>query len=161
MYPAQQTPQYWLAPGPDLPPRTWQRRTRTPIIIVSVVVGVVLAVIALGAMAWGVQGRDFTAEGEVVLTGGQYAVSSSDICGGTGEFEDLKVGARVRILDEELTILEEGTLGAPELSDNRCRLGFAVSGVPEGRGRYVVEIGTTVRHEASEGVLERGITFEF
>ena len=71
MYPAQQTPQYWLAPGPDLPPRTWQRRTRTPIIIVSAVVGVVLAVIALGAVAWGVQGRDFIAEGEVLLTSGR------------------------------------------------------------------------------------------
>lgn len=161
MYPAQQTPQYWLAPGPDLPPRTWQRRTRTPIIVVSAVVGVVLAVMALGAMTWGVQGRDFTAEGQVLLTGSRYAVSTADNCGGTGEFEELQVGARVRIRDEELTILEEGTLGGPVLSDNRCRLGFAISGVPEGRGRYVVEIGTTVRQEASKGLLERGITFEF
>jgi nitrogen fixation-related uncharacterized protein len=161
MHPAQQTPQYWLAPGPDLPPRTWQQRSRTPIIIVSAIVGVVLAVIALGAVAWGVQGRDFTAEGEVVLTDDQYTVTSADGCSGTGDFEDLKAGTRVRVLDEELTILEEGELGAPQLLNNKCRFEFAIDGVPEGRDRYVVEIGTSVRHEASKGVLERGITFEF
>jgi hypothetical protein len=159
MQPAQQTPQYWLAPGPDLPPRTWQRRTRTPVIVISAVVATVLAVLAVGAITWGAQTRDFTAEGAVILTDGQYAVSSTDVCGGTGEFEDLRVGTRVRILDEELAILEVDALSAPKLSNNECRLEFAVDGVPEGRGRYVVEIGTSVRYEARESVLEDGITF--
>jgi hypothetical protein len=159
MQPVQQTPQYWLAPGPDLPPRTWQRRTRTPIIIVSAIVGTVLAVLGIGAITWGAQTRDFTADGAVVLTGDQYAVSSADVCSGTGEFEDMRVGTRVRILDEDLAILEVGALSAPQLSNSECRLEFSIGGVPEGRGRYVVEIGTSVRYEARESVLDDGITF--
>lgn len=159
MQPLPPTPQYWLNPGPDLAPRTWQRRTRRPVIIISSIAGVILALIAIGAIGWGVQERDFTAEGSVVLTDDQYQVSSFEICGGTGEFEDVQKGTRIRILDEDLSILGEGELSDPQLSDDHCRLAFAISGVPEGRGQYVVEIGTSFRYDASESVLERGITF--
>lgn len=160
MQPVQQTPQYWLDPGPDLTPRTWQRRTRRPVIIISSIAGVILALIAIGAIGWGVQERDFTAEGEVVLTDDQYEVSPSEICGGTGEFEDMQEGTRIRILDEDLSILGEGELSNPQLSDGSCRLDFAITGIPEGRGHYVVEIGTSVRYDATESILKRGITFE-
>lgn len=160
MQPVQQTPQYWLSPGPELAQRTWQRRTRRPVIIISSIVSAVLALIAIGAIGWGLQERDFTAEGAVVLADGQFDVSSIEICGGAGEFEDVRDGTRVRILDEDLSILEEGELANPQLSDDQCRLGFAISGVPEGRDHYVVEIGTSLRYEATESVLKRGITLE-
>lgn len=160
MQPVQQTPQYWLSPGPDLVPRTWQRRTRKPVIIISSIATAILVVIGIGAVGWGVQERDFTAEGAVVLTDEQYEVSASEICGGTGEFEDVRDGTRARILDEDLSILAEGALSSPQLSDGRCRLGFVLSGVPEGRDRYVVEVGTKLRYEATESVLKRNITIE-
>jgi hypothetical protein len=158
--PVLQTPQYWLSPGPDLAPRTWQRRTRTPIIVISSIAATILAVIAVGALAFGVQERDFTVDGSVVLTDQQYEVSATDICGGTGEFEDVREGTRVRVLDEDLSILGQSVLTAPELSDGRCRLPFSISGIPEGRAGYVVEIGTTLRHEAGESNLQRGIVIE-
>ncbi|MBA4022540.1 MAG: hypothetical protein C0482_09255 [Gordonia sp.] len=160
MQPVQQTPQYWLDPGPDLPARTWQRRTRKPIIVISSIAATVLAVIALGALVLGVQERDFTADGSVVLTDQQYEVSATDICGGIGEFEDVRQGTRVRVLDEDLSILGQSELSAPELSDNRCVLPFSISGIPEGRADYVVEVGTTLRYEASESKLAGGITIE-
>ncbi|ORM33851.1 hypothetical protein [Williamsia sp. 1135] len=160
MQPVQQTPQYWLNPGPDLPPRTWQRRTRKPIIVISSIAATILAVIAIGALALGVQERDFTADGSVVLTDQQYEVSATDICGGTGEFEDVRQGTRVRVLDEDLSILGQSELSAPELSDNRCFLPFSISGIPEGRAEYLVEIGTTLRYEATESTLAGGITIE-
>lgn len=160
MQPVQQTPQYWLDPGPELAQRTWQRRTRKPIIVISSIAATILAVIAIGAMILGVQERDFTADGAVVLTDGQYEVSASDICGGTGEFEDVREGTRVRVLDEDLSILGQSVLSAPELSDDRCFLPFSIPGVPEGRADYVVEIGTTLRYESSESKLAGGITIE-
>jgi uncharacterized membrane protein len=157
MQPVQSTPQYWLTPGHDLEPRSWQRRTRRPIIVISSIAGVILAVLGIGAIVIGSQTRDFTAEGAVVLTAGQYEVSANDICGGTGEFEEIRVGTRVRILDVDLTVLEQSTLATPRLSADECRLEFSVSGVPEDRGRYVVEIGSMFRYETTQSVLEHGI----
>ncbi len=72
----------------------------------------------------------------------------------------MREGTRVRILDEDLSILGEGALSSPQLSDDQCRLEFAIPGVPEGRDHYVIEIGTSVRYHATESVLKRGIMFE-
>lgn len=160
MQPVQSVPEYWPAPGNDLEPRNWQRRTRGPVIVISTVAGVIFAVAGIGAVVIGSQPRDFTAEGAVVLTAGQYEASAGDVCGGTGEFEEIRAGARVRILDTDLIILEQSSLTTPQLSADECRLEFSVPGIPEGRDRYVVEVGDTFRYETNEEGLERGIIFE-
>ncbi len=160
MQPVQSEPGYWLDPGSDLEPRSWQRRTRGPVIVISTIAGLLFAVLGIGAVVMGSQPRDFTAAGSVVLTADQYEVSADDICGGTGEFEDIRAGARVRILDADLTILDQSSLTTPQLSADYCRFEFSVAGVPEGRDRYVVEVGDTFRYETTEDELERGIIFE-
>jgi uncharacterized membrane protein len=157
MQPVQSTPAYWLEPGHDLEPRNWQRRTRRPVIVISTIAGVILAVLGIGAITIGSQTRDFTAQGSVMLTAGQYQVSADDVCGGTGEFEEIRAGTRVRILDVDLAVLEQSTLATPQLSTDECRLEFSVSGIPDDRDRYVVEIGDMFRYETSRGALERGI----
>jgi hypothetical protein len=130
------------------------------VIVISAIAGALLAFLGIGAIVIGSQTRDFTAEGALVLTAGQYEVSAGDVCGGTGEFEDIRVGSRVRILADDLTILEQSSLASPRLSPEQCRLEFSISGIPEGRDRYVVEIGDTFRYETTQAVLERGISIE-
>ncbi|MCF3938405.1 hypothetical protein [Gordonia tangerina] len=135
-------PEYWLQPGPMLPQRTWQRRTRSPIILVSAVAGLVLAAVAvLAVMVGSVAAASFGARGVVLCATGAA---------------DVAPGSPVRIYDETGEELASTRLGAPRTEDGRCEMPFTADDVPAARGGYVVRIGDSFQETVSESALSEG-----
>lgn len=135
-------PQYWLQPGPMLPQRTWQRRTRSPIILISAIAGLVLAAVAvLAVMAGSVAAASFDARGVVLCATGTPAVPP---------------GSAVRIYDETGEELATTRLGSPRTDDGQCEMPFAADDVPAARSGYVVRIGDSFQETVSETALSEG-----
>lgn len=137
-------PEYWLKSGPALPKRTWQRSTRTPVIIVSTLVALLLAAVAVVALLVGTVSRtSFTAHGVVVCP--QTFTTDSRIA----------PGVAVRIYDETGHGLGHTTLGAPEpYRGLPCVLPFSVHSVQAGKSGYVVRIGDALQDTVSQAALK-------
>ncbi|MEE3852522.1 hypothetical protein VZC37_19430 [Gordonia sp. LSe1-13] len=136
-------PAYWLPSGPMRPQRTWQRRTRSPIIIVSAVAGLALAAVAFVALGIGsVNAAMFTAQGVVVCPADPGQITP---------------GSAVRIYDETGEDLATTELGPRRTEDGRCEMSFSADEVPSARGGYVVRIGDVFQETVSESALAQGV----
>lgn len=140
-------PQFWLRSGPTLPQRTWQRSTRSPIIIISSLAAMALAGVAVAALLVGTVNRtSFTAHGAVVCP--------------TTQAQALQIapGAAVRIYDETGDELSTTTLGQRESGDGGgCEMTFRAGDVASGRDGYVVRIGDVLQETVSESALSSGV----
>ncbi|GAA3690876.1 hypothetical protein [Gordonia hankookensis] len=140
-------PQFWLRSGPMLPQRTWQRSTRSPIIIISSLAAMALAAVAVAALLVGTVNRTtFTARGVVVCPTAQ------------GQTLRIAPGAPVRIYDETGDELSTTTLGQRESGDgNQCEMPFRARDVASGRDGYVVRVGDVLQETVSESALSSGV----
>lgn len=125
----------WLDPGPALPRRTWQRRTRVPVIVTTSVAMIVFAVIVGVAVIAGLLTTPvFTAKGGVV------ADCSTEVAavpgGGT-----LARGAPVLLYDATGGQVATTTLSVFLRAGDGCRLTFEVSGVEYTDAGYLVTVG--------------------
>ncbi|MDY6811903.1 MAG: hypothetical protein SW127_23330, partial [Actinomycetota bacterium] len=135
-------PEYWLQPGPMLPQHTWQRRTRSVIILASALAGLLLAGVAVVALMVGsVNAATFSARGVVICASGDGQIAT---------------GTAVRIYDETGDELASTQLGAPRTDGGRCELPFTADDVPAARGGYVVRVGDAFQETVSESALEQG-----
>lgn len=139
-------PQYWLQSGPMLQQRTWQRSTRSPIMVISSLAGLAFAAIAVVALLVGsVNASFFTARGIVVCP--SASVQAMQIGPGTP----------VQISDERGTELATTTLGQRRTAESgRCELPFSAHDVEAGRGGYVVRVGNAFQETVSESALAAG-----
>ncbi|MYR05280.1 hypothetical protein GTV32_02620 [Gordonia sp. SID5947] len=140
-------PQFWLRSGPMLPQRTWQRSTRSPIIVISSLAAMALAAVAVAALLVGTVNRtSFTARGVVVCP--------------TAEAQALQIGpgATVQIYDETGGELSTTTLGQRRSGDGgRCEMPFRAHDVESGRDGYVIRIGDVLQETVSESALSSGV----
>lgn len=125
----------WLDPGPALPRRTWQRRTRVPVIVTTSIAMIVFAVVVGVAVIAGLLTTPvFTAKGGVV------ADCSTEVAtvpgGGT-----LARGAPVLLYDAAGGQVATTTLSVFLRADDGCRLTFEVSGVEYTDAGYLVTVG--------------------
>ncbi|MGW6032403.1 hypothetical protein [Gordonia terrae] len=125
----------WLDPGPALPRRTWQRRTRVPVIVTTSIAMIVFAVVVGVAVIAGLLATPvFTAKGGVV------ADCSTEVAavpgGGT-----LARGAPVLLYDAAGGQVATTTLSVFLRADDGCRLTFEVSGVEYTDAGYLVSVG--------------------
>ncbi|AZG43780.1 hypothetical protein [Gordonia insulae] len=144
--PAAPPPQYWLRSGPMLPQRTWQRTTRSPVILVSALAAMALAAVAVVALVVGsINASAFTARGVILCP--------------TAPGLALQVGpgAPVQIFDETGDELSATTLGPRRSGDaGRCEMQFRARDVPSGRAGYVVRVGNVFQETVSESALTSG-----
>ncbi|SIS20159.1 hypothetical protein [Williamsia sterculiae] len=155
-----QPPELWLPPGADLPKRTWQRRSRRPVIVISTIGAVLLAAIAVVAVVFGAGGLTddtFTARGAVILTTDQFT-NSGDSCRGTGDVADLRSGTKVRIADADTEkVLADGRLTDSTVTQDTCRLDFEIGDVPTSDHNYLVVVGVSTAQTVTENELRGGI----
>ncbi|MFW0787155.1 hypothetical protein AAFP35_21875 [Gordonia sp. CPCC 206044] len=139
-------PQLWLRSGPMLPQRTWQRSTRSPIIVITAVAALLLATIAVLALVVGAVNRaSFTASGVVVCP--------------TDPALALRIGpgAPVTVFDETGTELAETTLGQRRpVGAGGCEMPFTADSVTSGRPGYVVRIADVFQETVSQSALIEG-----
>ncbi|MFW0792965.1 hypothetical protein AAFP30_04050 [Gordonia sp. CPCC 205515] len=140
-------PEYWLTPGPMLRQRTWQRSSRTPVMIVSIIGVVALLVIGLAALLFGSVSRAyFTAHGVVVCSTLPAQATA------------LATGAPVLIYDEGGERLADTRLGQRRNGeDGQCELPFSAKAVRAGKSGYVVRIGNVYQETVSGSALESGV----
>ncbi|MDL9938128.1 hypothetical protein QSJ18_15350 [Gordonia sp. ABSL1-1] len=148
-----QPPTFWLDPGPSLPRRSWQRRSRRPVIALSVVGAVLLAVLAVLALSVGViRGLSFDADGQVAV---DCETRTATVAG----------GGRIAAGDEVTIFAATGArLGSAKLVDlgsgpgaRDCVLGFTVSDVDVVDGGYVVALGKVYSQTVTEDALRSGV----
>lgn len=129
------THEMWLDPGPALPRRTWQRRTRVPIIVTTSIAMVLFVVIVIAAVLAGLLSTPtFTAKGGVVADCLTEDAALAD--GGT-----LARGAPVVIYDAAGGEAATTTLSVFLRGDDGCQLTFEVSGVEYTDAGYLVTVG--------------------
>lgn len=140
----------WLDPGPQLPRRTWQRKTRVPVIIGTTIVMVLFAVVAIGALLSGVlRTPTFTAKGGVVADCTTEVTATSD--GG-----QIARGAPVVIYDAAGDDVAKTSLTGFLRSDTGCRLTFEADGVEYTDAGYVVRVGDRFSQPVSTAALQEG-----
>ncbi len=137
-------PQYWLESGPMLPQRRWQRTTRSPVIVISVLAALALTAVAVTALVVGwINSTNFTAKGVVICP---EATATR-----------IAPGAPVAIYDETGAELSLTTLG-PRRSgvDGRCEMPFSARSVDAGLSGYVVRVADVFQETVSEAALANG-----
>lgn len=138
-------PQLWLRPGHALPKRTWQRSSRIPVFVISIVAGLFFAAVALLVLLGGcINASVFTAKGGIICPSQQTTSMA------------VGPGTPVVIYDETGDRLARTTLGVPTRVDGRCELPFSADSVVSGRGNYVVRVGDLYQETVSESALLRG-----
>ncbi|GAB92163.1 hypothetical protein [Gordonia rhizosphera] len=138
-------PQYWLESGPMLPRRRWQRTTRSPVIVISVLAALALTAVAGAALVVGlINSANFTAQGTVVCP--TNAAQASRIV----------PGAAVVIYDLAGDQLASTTLGPRSTVAGRCEMAFTAESVDAGRGEYLVRVGDSFQETVSESALVSG-----
>ncbi|WP_279097327.1 hypothetical protein [Gordonia bronchialis] len=143
--------EYWLDSGPALPLRTWQRKTRFWVILISSIGGAILVAIAIGALVLGlVFSHFFTASGGVAV----------DCASGTAAAPGGVVAERTPmiIFDDRGERVGSTTLGAMIRADDGCRLPFEVRNLRSGNGPYTLRVGDVFAQTVSEGALSAGVT---
>ncbi|QKT07100.1 hypothetical protein HUN08_07720 [Gordonia sp. X0973] len=141
-------PQRWLTPGPYLPRRDWQRKTRTAITAITGVSGVmwligVIALIAIGLVVTFVM-RISPFEGKGLVMASCSSASTGD---GT-----IAAGSPVVAWTDKTDKVLHGTLQAlksvkvadekdPTVKVRRCYLPFTLKGVRPDAAGYNVRIG--------------------
>ncbi|MEO9330000.1 hypothetical protein [Gordonia aurantiaca] len=145
------THEMWLDPGPRLPRRSWQRKTRVPVIIGTVLAMSLLAVLAIGALVVGaVSTPTLTAKGGVVV---DCASQTAEIPGGS----PIARGTRVVIYDATGGEVAKTSLTEFVRSDVGCELTFEVDGVEYADAGYVVRVGDRFTQTASAAALQQGV----
>ena len=125
----------WLDPGPPLPRRTWQRRTRVPVIVATAAAMIVFAVIVGVAVVAGLlTAPTFTAKGGVVA---DCLTEVATLPGGG----TLARGAPVVLYDAAGGDVATTTLSVFLRGDDGCQLTFEVSGVEYTDAGYLVSVG--------------------
>ncbi|KSU58169.1 MULTISPECIES: hypothetical protein [unclassified Gordonia (in: high G+C Gram-positive bacteria)] len=146
-------PEMWLDPGPPLPRRTWQRRTRVPVIVATAVALIVFAVIVGVAVVAGLLTTPtFTAKGGVVA---DCATERATLPGGG----TLARGAPVILYDAAGGEVARTTLSVFLRGDDGCQLTFEVSGVDYTDAGYLVSVGDADRRfseSVSTAALQQG-----
>ncbi len=144
----------WLDPGPPLPRRTWQRRTRVPVIVATSIAMVGFAVVVIAAVIAGLLTTpEFTAKGGVVA---DCATEVAAVPGGG----TLARGARVVIYDAAGGEVATTTLSRFLRGDDGCRLTFEVSGVEYTDAGYLVTVGDAdgrFSESISTAALQQGV----
>ncbi|MBD0860165.1 hypothetical protein IA539_02920 [Gordonia sp. zg691] len=144
------TQQMWLDPGPALPRRSWQRRTRTPVIIVTSVAMVLFAAVVASALLTGLLTTPtFTAKGGVIVDCATEVAETPD--GGR-----IARGAAVIVFDAAGGEVASTTLTTLLRSDLGCQLTFEADGVDYTDAGYVVTVGDRFSQSVSTAALERG-----
>jgi hypothetical protein len=148
-------PEMWLDPGPPLPRRTWQRRTRVPVIVVTSIAMVVFAAIVGVAVIAGLLATPtFTAKGGVVADCTTEVAALPD--GGT-----LARGAPVVLYDAAGGRAATTTLSVFLRGDDGCRLTFEVDDVAYTDAGYLLTLGDPAGPRFSQSVstaaLEQGV----
>ncbi|WP_439029135.1 hypothetical protein [Gordonia terrae] len=148
-------PEMWLDPGPPLPRRTWQRRTRVPVIVATSIAMVVFAVIVAAAVIAGLLATPtFTAKGGVVADCTREVATLPG--GGT-----LARGASVVLYDAAGGEVATTTLSVFLRGDDGCQLTFEVDGVERIDAGYLVTLGDAAGPRFSQPVstaaLEQGV----
>jgi len=148
--------QYFQPPGPALPTRRWQRRSRPWIWTISVIVGLLLLGLGGYALVRGtLEQQYFTATG---------AVQTDCRSGRAVSGADLGVGDPVRLyaaddgrelgsttLDERLTA---------EGSSQVCFAAFTLDDIYDVDGGYLLEIGGEPGRLISRAALEAGLVLD-
>ncbi|GAC69965.1 hypothetical protein [Gordonia soli] len=148
-YAPQTPPEYWPRPGGPLPLRTWQRSTRTLVIVVSSIAAVLLAVIAVAAVTSGsVLSSQFTAKGEIIV---DCATASAPTAGGI-----IRLGDAVRVYGETGDELGRTETRALVRGDHGCALPFAIDGVSAGGDTYLVRVGDVFQQTVGRAALTSG-----
>ncbi|MFE0749876.1 hypothetical protein [Gordonia sp. NPDC058843] len=125
----------WLEPGPPLPRRTWQRRTRVPVIVTTSIAMIVFAlVVGVAVIAGLLTTPEFTAKGGVVADCLTEVAALPD--GGT-----VARGARVVLYAAAGGEVATTTLSVFLRGDDGCQLTFEVSGVEYTEAGYLVAVG--------------------
>ncbi|GAB2644725.1 hypothetical protein GCM10027169_10890 [Gordonia jinhuaensis] len=150
-------PAYWLPPGPDRPRRTWQRRSRIPVIVGGTLLLAVLAAITIIALALGSSPGHFTARGRVVIDSRSAQLTDGGGCVGSGRFSAVVGGAALRIGYGEHPDAFVGELSDGEVDGNSCVFSFSVDDVTSGHGTYSLQIADVVDEKVSEHDLRSGI----
>lgn len=142
--------QYFQPPGPPLPPRAWRRNLRAWVWPVSVLGGLLMLVLAVGALVLGIYGQMyFTASGSVradCATGA--AVADSEV----------RADSPVRLYDAATGDLAAvGVLrGIAETGDDRCVLPFTIDDV-RSADAFLVEVGGLPPQRVTHDELTSGV----
>ncbi|GAC54759.1 hypothetical protein [Gordonia amicalis] len=140
----------WLDPGPPLPRRTWQRRTRRPVIVGTTLAMVLFAAVAIGALLVGLLTTPtFTAKGGVVADCATEVAALPD--GGR-----IVRGAQVAIYDAAGGEVAVTSLDRFLRADEGCQLTFEVDGVTFTDAGYVVRVGDRFSQPVSTSALQEG-----
>ncbi|MFZ3497185.1 hypothetical protein ACODT5_28845 [Streptomyces sp. 5.8] len=94
----------------------------------------------------------FTLTGTMTARGEKSSIgkvsSRENGCAGTGGYQDMRSGTTVTVYDTQGTVLGQGTLGPgtytgdwKSTDSNTCTFPVTVTGVPEGKVSYQVEVG--------------------
>lgn len=144
-------PELWLEPGPQLPRRTWQRKSRRPVIAVTVIASLLFAAIAVGAIGWGVfTPKYFTATGAMPA---DCSTEQAEVDGAT-----VGIGTDVRIFHQTGGTAATSTFDDFRRSNSDCFLVFTTRTQTAAGGDYLVEVGDgLVRQTASAQTLQLGI----
>ncbi|MCH5641493.1 MULTISPECIES: hypothetical protein [unclassified Gordonia (in: high G+C Gram-positive bacteria)] len=143
-------PEFWLDPGPALPRRTWQRRTRPWIIAASAIGATIFATIAILALLVGyLLSSAFDAKGGVAV---DCTTKTATTPGGI-----ISAGTPVRIYDDRGRSVGETQLGTIDRDGSTCTLPFEVRDVDSTGGDFVVQIGSVYTQTVSESALSAGV----
>ncbi|MCD2146538.1 hypothetical protein [Gordonia paraffinivorans] len=141
----------WLDPGPRLPRRNWQRRTRLPVIVATTVAMVLLAALAIGAVLLGaLRTPTFIAKGGVVV---DCTSQTAEIPGGT----PITRQSPVVIFDAAGGEVARTTLTGFVRDDDGCRLTFEADRVEYTDAGYLVRVGDRFTQTASASALQQGV----
>ncbi len=144
--------QMWLPPGQYLTQSSWRKRWRTPVIIGSSIVGVLLAAIALGALFLGryVFTPTFVGKGAVAVS-----------CQSSSALGSVEAGTQVTVWTEGG--IEEGTTQLEpmrSITDNgkkSCYLPFRVTGLRTDQVGYIVKVSDTYSQFVTTSALSAGV----
>lgn len=140
----------WLDPGPPLPRRSWQRKTRVPVIVGTTIAMVLFAAVAIGALLLGVlRTPTFTAKGGVV------ADCATEVAAQPGGGQIAR-GAPVFIYDAAGGEVAKSALTGFLRSDTGCQLTFEVDGVEYTDAGYLVRVGERFSQPVSTSALQEG-----
>ena len=140
----------WLDPGPPLPRRTWQRKTRVPVIVGTTIAMVLFAALAIGALLLGVlRTPTFTAKGGVV------ADCATEVAAQPGGGQIAR-GAPVFIYDAAGGEVAKSALTGFLRTDSGCQLTFEVDGVEYTDAGYLVRVGERFSQPVSTSALQEG-----
>ncbi|MGV9826294.1 hypothetical protein [Gordonia sp. NPDC003429] len=144
--PAGSVPEYWLTPGPMLPRRSWQHKTRIIVIMVTTIAAALFAAVAVLALGVGhVSRTHIDAKGEVVVDCGTW--SSTGIAENTP----------VRIYEETGEQLATARLDRRVQVSGECRLAFEIAQMPVSGSGYVVRVGDDFSQPVSSSALRDGV----